>query len=184
MSLKPKDPLLTAAKMLLTIAMIVFAVAASACLIAMPLIWLFQGKISAEIAQEVANYDVVTLLWPLSALLVVTAVLMVIGFFFVKLLKQIVETVGEGDPFVPVNATRLTRMGWLTLAVQVLTVPLAAAGMWAFKVTEPIRDNDGETLVIDHGLDFGGLILMLTLFILARVFREGARMRADLEGTV
>lgn len=32
--------------------------------------------------------------------------------------------------------------------------------------------------------DLGGIILAITLFILARVFRQGAAMRNDLEGTV
>ena len=37
---------------------------------------------------------------------------------------------------------------------------------------------------MEASFDFGGLILILTLFILARVFRHGAAMREDLEGTV
>jgi hypothetical protein len=36
----------------------------------------------------------------------------------------------------------------------------------------------------DFGVSLGGLLLALTLFILARVFRQGAAMREDLEGTV
>ncbi len=34
------------------------------------------------------------------------------------------------------------------------------------------------------GISGNGLLLMLILFILARVFRKGAEMRAELEGTV
>jgi hypothetical protein len=41
------------------------------------------------------------------------------------------------------------------------------------------RGND-----VDFGLSFGGVLLALVLFILARVFRKGAEMRAELEGTV
>jgi hypothetical protein len=37
---------------------------------------------------------------------------------------------------------------------------------------------------MDAGIDFGGVLTALLLFILARVFREGAAMRKDLEGTV
>ena len=36
----------------------------------------------------------------------------------------------------------------------------------------------------DFGFSGGGLLLMLVLFILARVFRRGAEMREELEGTV
>ena len=38
--------------------------------------------------------------------------------------------------------------------------------------------------VDDGGLDGGSILLTLILFILARVFRHGAAMREDLEGTV
>ena len=37
---------------------------------------------------------------------------------------------------------------------------------------------------IEVGVSFSGILMALVLFILARVFREGARMREDLEGTV
>ena len=57
--------------------------------------------------------------------------------------------------------------------------------MYIYNVTEPIRDKDpGDTFVVDSGFDVNGLLLMLILFILARVFRKGADMRAELEGTV
>jgi hypothetical protein len=34
------------------------------------------------------------------------------------------------------------------------------------------------------GISFGGFLLALVLFILARVFRKGTEMREELEGTV
>ena len=37
---------------------------------------------------------------------------------------------------------------------------------------------------VDVGLDGGGILLILVLFILARVFRQGSAMREELEGTV
>ena len=43
---------------------------------------------------------------------------------------------------------------------------------------------ENADITIDAGLDIEGILLALILFILARVFRHGARMRDDLEGTV
>jgi hypothetical protein len=37
---------------------------------------------------------------------------------------------------------------------------------------------------IDAGISGNGLLLVLVLFILARVFRQGTAMREELEGTV
>lgn len=34
------------------------------------------------------------------------------------------------------------------------------------------------------GIDASGILLVILLFILARVFRKGTEMREDLEGTV
>jgi hypothetical protein len=42
----------------------------------------------------------------------------------------------------------------------------------------------GLKVGIQVDLPLAGLFLALVLFILARVFREGTRMREDLEGTI
>jgi len=102
-------------------------------------------------------------------------------FRLFQLLKRIVDTVGEGDPFVPENARRLTQMAWLSLGVQLAALPIGAIGLWIEEVTE---GKGGADITVDSGLSGNGLLLMLILFILARVFRQGAAMRAELEGTV
>jgi hypothetical protein len=183
MSLAPKDPLLAVAKGVLWFLMGVMAVATVACLLGIPLTHIFQGQIAAEIASKGTEFDVTPALWPLSGLLLLAAGLMAMLFRLFQLLKRIIDTVGEGDPFVPVNATRLTHMAWLTVGTQLITIPMAGVVIWLLRITEPIRDK-GETVVMDGGIDMNGLLMALVLFILARVFREGARMRADLEGTV
>jgi len=100
-------------------------------------------------------------------------------FFFIRHLRRIVLTVADGDPFVPVNATRLISMAWLALGVWVVGIPIRATGTWLESVTE------GGSIQVGVGEGGGmSLALVLTLFILARVFRKGAAMREDLEGTV
>ncbi len=97
---------------------------------------------------------------------------------FFRSMLAIVRSVGEGDPFIPVNADRLTAMGWTMLAINILALPVAGLALYIAKLA---GENPGS---IDAGVDFGGIILVLTLFILARVFRHGAALREDLEGTV
>jgi hypothetical protein len=98
--------------------------------------------------------------------------------YFLKQQLDIIGSVAVGDPFAPANADRLSRMGWTVLALQVLAVPL---GLLEYR----LQDLLGPDRSI-HTLSFAdnGLILALTLFILARVFRHGAAMRDELEGTV
>ena len=101
-----------------------------------------------------------------------------LSYDFVAKLAQVIDTVGDGDPFTIENAARLTRMAWLALAVQIVSFAAGLLGTWA---EEQFDQGD---LSIDMDMSLTGIALAITLFILARVFREGARMRDELEGTV
>jgi hypothetical protein len=109
--------------------------------------------------------------------------IMVVGLLSVPLahvvltrLKAIVETVRAGDPFVAGNAARLQRIAWALLGMELLHL---AAGAIAAAVSSP-----ADPLDIDWSFSVTGWLAVLLLFVLARVFESGARMREDLEGTV
>ena len=112
-------------------------------------------------------------------------VMLQIGYRFLRNLGGIIATVGEGDPFALSNAERLSTMGGLSVGGHVLGAVLAAMAAWFMPYLVKLEGARGH-----HGYDFGfgvgggGILLTLILFILARVFREGAKMREDLEGTV
>lgn len=91
-------------------------------------------------------------------------------------LRAIVETVGAGAPFVADNARRLERIAWWVLAGEGLRLLIGAVG-WA--TTTGVMEIDME-----YGFSFAPWLAVLLLFVLARVFAEGSRMRSDLEGTV
>ena len=87
-------------------------------------------------------------------------------------LLAIVDTVRSGDPFILENARRLDAIAWCVLALELLRAVVAAI---ASAVWEPGR--------ID-GFSIASWFAVLLLFVLSGVFAQGARMRADLEGTV
>jgi hypothetical protein len=91
-------------------------------------------------------------------------------------LREIVETVKAGDPFVVDNAARLRMIAWSLLALEVLHLVIVAVAANASTPTTPL----------DVGADFSVTrwLAVILLFVLARVFETGARMREDLEGTV
>lgn len=89
-------------------------------------------------------------------------------------LLAIVETVRAGDPFVADNARRLERIAWLALAGEGLRLLIGAVA-WAATT---------GAIEIDMGYSLAPWLAVLLLFVLARVFAEGTRMRTDLEGTV
>ena len=95
---------------------------------------------------------------------------------FLRRLLEIVESVRVGDPFVRQNASRLQTIGWVLLGLQLLSL---AVGVIARIVT-----TDAHPFRVHAGFSTGGWLTVLLLFVLARVFGEGARMRDELEGTV
>ena len=100
------------------------------------------------------------------------------AFYFLQQLLEIICSVAAGDPFVPANADRLTRMAWTVLGIQLLAVPLA---ILQYRLQDLL---DLEDAILTVSFADNGLVLALVLFILARVFRHGAAMREDLAGTV
>ena len=99
----------------------------------------------------------------------------VVHFILTRILA-IVDTVREGDPFVMVNAARLQRIAWAVLVLELIHL---AVGAIAASVSTPVRPFD-----IDWRFSPTRWVAVLLLFVLARVFEQGARMRDELEGTV
>lgn len=90
-------------------------------------------------------------------------------------LAGVVASAGQGDPFISTNASRLRRIGWALLILQLLDLPCALlARFW------PSLGSAAPT----GGLSVGGWLATLMVFVLARVFATGSVMRDDLAGTV
>ena len=186
MALKPKDPLLAVARLCTTALMMLCAVCTVALMIAGLVLVLLPTVLHDAMANSQAHAqagDAAALLTPAQlategGIVLLIAAMLAAGFQFARLLRRIIDSVGAGDPFVPINATRLAQMGWLLVVSELITLPIGALAEWLGK-----RDQAGD-LTADIDLSVSSLFVALVLFILARVFREGARMRSDLEGTV
>jgi hypothetical protein len=181
MTIIPKDPLLTAARWIINFFIVAMGIVILACLIAIPAALFNQGEILNALASDATTVVAPNFFVGVTLTIVLLVAVVALGIWFLFLLRQIVGTVAAGDPFIGDNATRLSRMGWIALGAQAISIPLAGAVIWLAGMVE---DHDSVRLDHDVGFDFGGVILVLVLFILARVFRQGAAMREDLEGTV
>lgn len=168
-----RDPLLAIARIMLALAMGVLAFATGAIALAVPAVIVMRSKVLEHISVAGTPPEAI---WAIVMLMVSAAVAAFLGFLFFRHLSRIVASVGDGDPFVPVNATRLQAMGWIAVAVQILGIPVVAVSRWIDRVTEHVDAT--------AHLSLSGILLAVILFVLARVFREGARMRDELEGTV
>lgn len=108
----------------------------------------------------------------LRAIIVLGIVAAVIVHTILRRLLAIVDTVRAGDPFILENARRLTAVAWSMLAIEVLRLVILgiASAVW----------ENGRL----PGPTLAPWFAVLMLFVLAGVFQHGARLRADLAGTV
>jgi hypothetical protein len=91
-------------------------------------------------------------------------------------LLAIVSTVSLGDPFVAENASRLQQIAWAVLGLELLHLGVGIV----------IATVSSRAAPLDLNWSFSPTpwLAVLLLFVLARVFDHGARMRDDLEGTI
>ncbi len=101
-----------------------------------------------------------------------------LAYIILTKLREIVDTVRAGDPFIAGNAGRLRNIAWSLLGLELLH--LAVGGVIA------VVAKEAKPFVIDFDWNFSvtGWLAVLLLFVLASVFDQGTRMRDDLEGTV
>jgi hypothetical protein len=89
-------------------------------------------------------------------------------------LRRIFKTLTAGDPFHPDNVGRLRLVGLILAALEL--------GRWAFwgvaALLMPKADQDGG------GLNLTTWFSVMVVFVLAEVFREGARLRREAELTI
>ena len=175
MSISQDDLLLKSTQVILTAFLGFSLFIAAGLILCIPIILSRPATLMASLARSGIRAEDLPRIAIMLALMIALAI---VAFFFVRALRRIVATVSKGDPFVPDNADRLREMAWLALAGQVVMIPLFGLIVWfdAFPQQANIHYADNNS--------FGGLLLALLLFVLARVFRRGTEMRDDLEGTV
>ena len=170
-----EDPLLGVARAILTFLMGLAIFVGAVLLLVVPAVLFNQEAVVIELgkAGNAIDGDMIGAILAILGLVVFMAA---ITFMLVRHLRRIVDTVRQGDPFIPVNAVRLRAMAWLSIVIQLAALFAGALTMWLDEVTKDVEAN--------FDVSIGGILLPLVLFILARVFRRGAEMREDLEGTV
>lgn len=88
-------------------------------------------------------------------------------------LRRILATLAEGDPFVPQNASRLTRVAATIAITQFLRIAVALVILMNF-----------DNTTVGLNLDLIAWASVAALFILSQVFREGTRLRDEEKMTI
>ena len=119
---------------------------------------------------EAAGLTIAAFRW----VLVIAILCTIPAHLLLSRLSAIVASVRDGNAFAWDNARRLKAIAWLLLVLQLLDL--------CFGVVDHLLSP--ATIGFDWSPSLTGWLAVLLLFVLARVFEEGARMRDDLEGTV
>ena len=113
--------------------------------------------------------------WPAIELLILTATLYVAALVVIlNRLRRVFETLTQGDPFRPENVARLRVIGLSLIGLEVIGGLVRMAGLWVVP----------ERAHFSLSVNFSGWFAILSVFVLAEVFREGARLRSDAELTI
>jgi dipeptide/tripeptide permease len=152
----------------------VLALAFGACVLAAT--GLVHLPIPAEDLKEMGDISL-TLIFTAGAIACASGIFLIGLLALVLLMTARIVKTADTDPFVEANARRLMQIGWLLLAMQAVGL---AADMLMSLFPKEINDH------VHAGFDLSpvGVLAALLIFVLAQIFRQGAQMRADLEGTV
>lgn len=162
------DPLLTAARVLLYLLLIGVVVALVVTVIGLVTYVVVENRALAAPLDDPVWRPVGQALLGFAALSLVQAI--------IHHLLAMIRAVAGGAAFEPGNVGRMETIAGHVLGLQIV-------GTFARMIGLPVG-SDIAGFDIGFGLSPAGIAFVLLLFILARVFRQGAAMREDLEGTV
>jgi hypothetical protein len=111
----------------------------------------------------------------LAATLVGIGLYALITLVIVSRLRRIFQTLTAGDPFHPDNVRRLRVIGVALAILELGRYAAAALAAMAFP---------GHNVMVGGGVNLTTWFAVLVIFVLAEVFREGARLRRDAELTI
>jgi len=89
-------------------------------------------------------------------------------------LRRIFATLTAGDPFHPENVRRLRTVGVMLAVLELGRYPVAAVDTWLSPHPDAVSLSPSPT----------AWFAVLVVFVLAEVFREGARLRREAELTI
>jgi uncharacterized protein YabN with tetrapyrrole methylase and pyrophosphatase domain len=96
-------------------------------------------------------------------------------------LRGVFETLVEGDPFVAENARRLR---FIALALAVIELARMGLGLVMDPLLYAMGVDRSEGLSLSLNVNLSAWFAVLTLFVLAQVFSEGAAMREEQKMTI
>lgn len=128
-----------------------------------------------DLRERAASRDAETLLSAMRAAMLIGTGAVIAAHPLLARLIAMVRSVAAGESFAAANADRLRVIAWALLALQLLDLGF---GYLSY------RFDAATGGALGWSVNVTGWIAVLLLFVLARVFEEGAAMRDELDATV
>jgi hypothetical protein len=155
------------------VANIGFGVLAVGCLIAT---FVAEPLLAARVARKYHGaVSTAAVIWELRTLMLIGAIEVWPIDRCLRPLADVLCSVRRGAPFDPANAARVTTIGWGLIGVQ-------CVDLFGSALTALIARTGANVVAWTPSL--AGWISVLIAFVLARVFAAGARLDAEMQGTV
>ncbi|MEG8039701.1 DUF2975 domain-containing protein [Sphingomonas sp. LR60] len=155
------------------VANIGFGVLAVGCLIAS---FVAEPLLAAQLGRKYRDAVFIpAVIWELRTLILIGVIAVWPLDRCLRALADVLRSVRRGAPFDPDNAARVTTIGWGLVGVQ-------CVDLFGSALTALIARTGADVAAWTPSL--AGWISVLIAFVLARVFAAGARLDAELEGTV
>ncbi len=113
---------------------------------------------------------------PLGKYIIALATLFVIFIGFILMagqLKKILQTLVDGDPFVPENARRLLRLALIVAGMEICGYVIGFAAR-TFQIDSSVAIS----------VNLAAWVAVITLWVLSQVFAEGTRLREEEKMTI
>ncbi len=101
--------------------------------------------------------------------------------FIVGRLRRVFVTLTQGDPFRPENVHRLRLIGFTLAGLELISYGVRSFIAWW---DEELEDVDLNLDRVGEDFNLTMWFAVLVVFVLAEVFREGARLRREAELTI
>lgn len=168
--------MLSASRWILKLLLVLNVVIGVPLLLLLAFTFVAEPRFLATLTRLFPTGDVVVMLASARWLLAIVAPVMLFAHILFRRLLALLNTVEAGDPFVLSNAERLKAVAWCLLAIQLCDLAFGIAAT-AFDAAAGERTSGWSPGIT-------GWVAVLLVFVLAEVFREGARLRSDAELTI
>lgn len=179
-----EDMVLKSARWLLGFFRMAVIIASVILVLSLPVMAIFGQEILADVSEQFVSKPPVEILWVSAGVVLVLLLIMLLSYFTIDRLRKILASVRESDPFNRVNGVRLRGMGIAIFVIQILTGALGVLIGVIVSLLGEMKEGEQMTIQGEFGISLSGILLVLLLIILARVFDRGADMREELDGTV